>query len=169
MPLTDLSKIVIPMIRQIIPGKIAAELVSVQPMTSATSILPTLKLNLPFEVERGSATNSDGVKFSILIFEDAGKATNDPRLLGVEIVASYQEEEKTVYKETFTLSEFDNGFAITTMAIADITQHIDEITIGSDISEPRVTALINGVIERLQTLHSDMETFALAVTKHALK
>lgn len=146
----DLQKVLIPMIRRIVPNKVAADIIGVQPMSSPSGLIfPGMKLS--FEVERAEVKNSDGVQFYIVIYEDAGKGKDDQRKIGIEVLAKYLGVESTVFKESIVLDDADNGFAISSRIIQRFTESVDEITIGSDLSHPRMMSLINGAIEAVKS------------------
>ena len=163
--LGEWAKIALPTIRRITPGLIASELIGVQPMSSALT-RPIFNMKLSFEVERISAKNSDVVIFILAFQEDAGKGKDDPRLLGAEVWLDYLGEEKSVFKQNFVIDDKWNGFKITNLAMADFKERIDELTIGSDISHPRLVALINRAIDTIANEPPDTALdFALAVAK----
>ena len=138
------------MIRRIVPRKIAADIVGVQPMSAPSSLIfPGMKLS--FEVERAETKNSDGVLYYIVIYEDVGKEKHDPRTLGIEVLAKYLGNESTVFKESFIIGENDNGFAISTLVIKEFVRTVDDITIGTDLSHPRMMFLINDAIEAVKS------------------
>ena len=146
----DLQKVLIPMIRRIVPNKVAADIVGVQPMSSPSGLIfPGMKLS--FEVERAEVKNSDGVQFYIVIYEDAGKGKDDQRKIGIEVLAKYLGVESTAFKESIVLDKADNGFAISSQIIQKFTESVDEITIGSDLSHPRMMFLINDAIEAVKS------------------
>lgn len=141
------------------------DIVGVQPMTSAMTA-PIFNMKLSFEVERVSAKNSDDVTFILTFLEDAGKERDDPRLLAAEVLVSYLNEEKSVFKKEFVIQDNWNGFKITSLALEDFKERIDELTIGSDISHPRLIALINRAIDTIANQPPDTSVdFALAVAK----
>ena len=145
----DLQKVLIPMIRRIVPNKVAADIIGVQPMSSPSGLIfPGMKLS--FEVERAEVKNSDGVQFYIVIYEDVA-FTDDQRKIGIEVLAKYLGVESTAFKESIVLDDADNGFAISSRIIQRFTESVDEITIGSDLSHPRMMSLINGAIEAVKS------------------
>ena len=145
----DLQKVLIPMIRRIVPNKVAADIIGVQPMSSPSGLIfPGMKLS--FEVERAEVKNSDGVQFYIVIYEDVAFA-DDQRKIGIEVLAKYLGVESTAFKESIVLDDADNGFAISSRIIQRFTESVDEITIGSDLSHPRMMSLINGAIEAVKS------------------
>lgn len=145
----DLQKVLIPMIRRIVPNKVAADIIGVQPMSSPSGLIfPGMKLS--FDVERAEVKNSDGVQFYIVIYEDVAFA-DDQRKIGIEVLAKYLGVESTAFKESIVLDDADNGFAISSRIIQRFTESVDEITIGSDLSHPRMMSLINGAIEAVKS------------------
>ena len=161
----DLQKVLIPMIRRIVPNKVAADIIGVQPMSSPSGLIfPGMKLS--FEVERAEVKNSDGVQFYIVIYEDVAFA-DDQRKIGIEVLAKYLGVESTAFKESIVLDDADNGFAISSRIIQRFTESVDEITIGSDLSHPRMMSLINGAIEAVKSdeVKDPALQLALAVAK----
>ena len=112
--------------RQVTPQLVAMDIVGVQPMASAMAA-PIFNMKLSFEVERVSAKNSDDVTFILTFLEDAGKERDDPRLLAAEVFVSYLDEEKSVFKKEFVIQDNWNGFKITSLALADFKERIDEL------------------------------------------
>ena len=116
------------MIRRVIPGTIASELVGVQPMSAPSSLADVFNMKLSFGINRVTVKNSDGVTFILIFSEDAGKERDDPRLLGAEVFFLCQGEEVLIFKETFVLPDDINGFSVISSASSEFEERIDEIT-----------------------------------------
>jgi hypothetical protein len=169
--LDKLQKIMIPMIRKITPGLMAQEIVGVQPMSAPIGLDKLFKMKTPFEVERATVKNSDAIIFFIVIFEiivifeDAGKEKDDPRKLGIEILAEGPGIlTSTIFKEDISLTDTDNGFKISNQIILEFKESVDDITIGADISHKRMMALINSAVELVRSTEIQDPAVSMALT-----
>lgn len=163
--LDKLQKIMMPMIRKITPGLMAQEIVGVQPMSAPIGLDKLFKMKMPFEVERATVKNSDAIIFFIVIFEDAGKEKDDPRKLGIEILAEGPGIlTSTIFKEDISLTDTDNGFKISSQIIQEFKESVDDITIGADISHKRMMALINSAIDLVRSAESQDLAVSMALT-----
>ena len=114
---------------------------------------------------RATVKNSDAIIFFIVIFEDAGKEKDDPRKLGIEILAEGPGIlTSTIFEEDISLTDTDNGFKISSQIIQKFKESVDEITIGAAISHKRMMALINLTVDLVRSTESQDPAVSLALT-----
>jgi hypothetical protein len=171
------QKIVIPMIRRIIPGTIATELVGVQPMTGPTGLVYSLRYVYAQALATGAAATN--IAKGDEVFGNNGKTKRfytggvDASAVATGLPGSTLDMESTggrtmtldVLKQTVTAGTRTLGAKWTTEAMQDLTsQHgLDlESELTSAMSAQIVSEIDNEIINDLLELAGTTETFDMS-------
>lgn len=174
----NFQKIVIPMIRRIIPGTIASELVGVQPMTGPVGLVYSMRFKFSESVNTGNAVtdiaagdevfgNNSKTRRFYTGGEDGGVATGEAALTDDFEAFGGKEMQMEILKQTVTAGsrKLQAKWTIEAMQDLNASHGIDlEREITAALSAEIVSEIDNEIISDLAILAGTVESFDMSGT-----
>lgn len=175
----NFQKIVIPMIRRIIPGTIASELVGVQPMAGPVGLVYSMRFKFSEALDTGNAVtdisagtevfgnNSKTKRFYTGGVDGSGVATGAPATTDEFEAYGGREMQLEVLKQTVTAGsrKIQAKWTIEAMQDLNASHGVDlESEITAALSAEIVSEIDNEILNDLQLLAGTVESFDMAGT-----